>query len=145
MSNPTVQQQETQSDQIPKTRRRMPDFFPLDEGIYKKSGKNGKVIYMHPVEGKISCDTHTLFDILNLHLDALRKTLSFMTQEEDIDFGFLFETVIHNFEVHIDEVFELLEKDADIKNIEIHVVRRGIAHWRPGRVAGLTITKKEGS
>ena len=120
-----------------------PEFFPLDEGIVKKITKNGQVIYLHPAEGRVSYDKFTLYDILNLHFGVLRSVLAFMNDETTEKFGFLLDVVIQNAENHVDKVFELLEKDAGIRNIEVHIVRAGNSFWRPGRVAGLTVTRKE--
>lgn len=120
----------------------MPEFFPLDEGIEKRVSKDGKVVYMHPAEGRVSHTTLTPYDILNLHFGALRSLLEFMDDETSEKFGFLLETVIQNAENHVDKVFELIEEDAGIKNIEVHIVRKGSHFWRPGRVAGVTITRE---
>jgi hypothetical protein len=142
MNSYPANQQEPRFDQSRIKKKMMPDLL-LDQLIRKKTGKNGEVIYIHPFEGKVEHDSLTLFDTFNLHLDALRKALDYMSIEEYESIGFLFEAVIRNAEVHINEVFKLLEQDAGIKNIEIHVVRRGNSFWRPGRVTGLTITRKE--
>lgn len=116
---------------------------PLGESIVKKITKSGKVVYMHPVEGHVNYDKFTLYDILNLHFGAFRSLLGFMDDETNEQFGFLLETVIQNAENHVDKVFELIDQDAGIRNIEVHIVRRGNSFWRPGQVVGLTVTKNE--